>query len=134
MNDDFSAFLPLETVSEANAASHAHWRIRAHRAKSQRTIVSLMLRQKLGGRGKPSFVQFTRFAARSLDPDNLNSAHKAIQDELASILGFNDRDKAVLWRYDQQKPAKGAQHGTGVRISWKALERCPCCGQAILPS
>jgi hypothetical protein len=134
VNEDFAAFLQIETVSEANTASHNHWRERAERAKKQRLVTNLILGPKLRGKGKPTFIELTRFGARLLDKDNLFGAHKAIQDQLAQILGFDDRDEAVLWAYAQQTVIKGAARGTGVRISWRPLERCAHCGQQIMPS
>jgi len=53
----------------------------------------------------PCMVTFTRMApGRGLDPEeNLPGSCKAIKDEVAAILGADDRDPRVTWRYQQER-------------------------------
>jgi hypothetical protein len=53
----------------------------------------------------PCTVTFTRVApGRGLDPDeNLPGSCKAVKDELAAMLGVDDRDPRVTWRYQQER-------------------------------
>lgn len=111
----FRAVIPVRTVSEANA--HQHWRVRQRRAKLQRRQVWLHLFPLLRGRGKPVRVRLTRLSPRKLDSDNLAGAFKHVRDEIAGILGFDDRDDAVTWEYGQDRPA-GAP-GSMVEVFWE---------------
>ncbi len=48
----------------------------------------------------PCIVTLTRLGGQALDQeDNLNIAFKGCRDELAAILGVNDRDPRVRWQY-----------------------------------
>jgi hypothetical protein len=103
--------LPIKTVSEAN--QRAKW-AQIKRKKEQRAAVERALGVQ---RYFPAalVVTLTRIApsARGLDGDNLQSAFKAIRDEVADWLGIDDRDPRVSWAYAQEK---GAPKSYAVRI------------------
>ena len=62
----------------------------------------------LAPRAKPDMpltVRLTRFGpTNGLDEgDNLNSAFKAVRDQIAEWMGINDRDPRVTWAYAQRR-------------------------------
>lgn len=104
--------LPIDTVSEANRASHEHWRKRQDRARAQRLAAAnaVRLASKAGlGSVLPAVVTITRVASRSLDDDNLASSQKAIRDGIADALGIDDGSDRVLWRYKQERGPVGVR-------------------------
>jgi hypothetical protein len=126
--------LPIKTVSEAN--QREHWAKKARRVSDQRNLVALALRvpvaslgivlaprdrkrrRKLtmGGLGAaPALVEvtLTRIAPRELDDDNLRGALKATRDAVADVLGTDDRDPRIAWRYAQRQ---GGIREYGVQI------------------
>lgn len=116
--------LPVRTVSEANRASHEHWRMRHKRAKHQRRTAAWVTRVPAHGlldRGVCLTVNLTRIAPRALDDDNLASAMKAVRDGVADALGINDRDPRVAWTYGQEKRGVGEY---AVRIIIKEMDGC----------
>jgi len=106
--------LPIRTVSEANAREN--WRTRHSRRKRQRIDVELLLRGKLGAVKLPCVVTLTRVAPRALDKgDNCPGSLKAVRDEVAVILGVDDRDPRVEWRYSQRR-GKPREYAVEVEI------------------
>ena len=102
----------LRTVCELNA--HEHWRVRSKRAKTQRELVTLVLRRTVAPMmlvGAPLVVTLTRVApSQGLDDgDNLPSAHKHVRDAVAALLGIDDRDPRVSWRYAQRRGPWGIE-------------------------
>lgn len=109
--------VPLRVLSEANA--HTHWRLRQKRAKDQRGIVRAYIARHLWKKPKPIVVEMIRIAPRELDSDNCVGAFKHVRDEIAKIMGFNDRDKAVEWKCSQEKPKfKGQPHAIRIIVRW----------------
>ena len=51
----------------------------------------------------PLKVTITRVAPGTLDDDNLVRSAKAIRDQLAELLGVDDRDARVSWAIEQVK-------------------------------
>ena len=102
-----NVILEIPTVSEANRASHEHWRVRQKRAKAQREAFRLLWKKHGKPVTLPAIVTFTRFSVRELDSDNLPTAFKHIRDQLAAEIGIDDRDKRVEWRYQQEKGQAG---------------------------
>ncbi len=96
--------VPIHTPSASNLREH--WAIRARRIKIQRKATWLAC---IGAKGPievpdpPCVVELVRQSPRALDDDNLRGALKGIRDEVASILGVDDRDPRVEWRYGQSK-------------------------------
>jgi len=104
--------LPLRLVSEANVREH--WRPRAKRAATQRSIARMLVGQAIGGRNLPAIVTLTRIAPRELDGDNLQRACKAVRDGVADALGCDDRDPRINWQYAQERAGVNEY---GVRIT-----------------
>lgn len=109
--------IPLRTISEANRASHEHWRVRAKRAKEQRSLAVTLLKSAFGRGAKVAgraAVTMTRIAPVALDSDNLPMSFKHVRDGVADWLGINDRDPRIRWQYAQ---GRGAPWQYGVRIA-----------------
>jgi hypothetical protein len=104
---DLVITLPIRLISEAN--SHQHWRLRQKRAKAQRSIVALRLREPLGSEFRnlrgPVVVTITRVAPRALDLDNAWSSAKHAIDGVADAFGIDDRDPRITWRVEQRRGA-----------------------------
>lgn len=101
--------IPLKLPSAGNLWEH--WRARASRNKAQRAHVSLRLSGRSTARnaciacalqGEPLVCTLTRISPRKLDSDNLQSAFKAVRDQVAEELGINDGSDAVRWDYAQE--------------------------------
>lgn len=109
--------IQIKTVNELNA--HAHWRTRQKRAKMQRAAT----RMAIGWWHEfplPIRVTFTRIApGNGLDPgDGLPSAFKAIRDELADIIGVNDRSPLYEWVYAQRR-GEAKEYGVEIELEAK---------------
>jgi len=108
----------LKLVSEANKADHEHWRVRAKRAKDQRTMVAMVLRSLVGGPlPLPLDVEMIRTGPGHLDePGNLWGSVKHVQDGVADWMGVDDRDKRYTWRVAQTFGGKGV-YAVTIRIT-----------------
>ena len=94
--------LPIRTISENNAREH--WRSRHSRRKKQREDVTLLLKGKLDDVTFPCIVLLCRIAPRRLDTgDNDAGSQKSCRDAIAKLLGIDDRDERVTWKYDQKR-------------------------------
>lgn len=128
----FSAFIPLPIISEAN--TREHWRAKAERVAKQREKTAFYLRSELAGNPKPCSIELYRQSPRKLDDDNLANAFKHVRDEIAAILGFDDRDESVKWIYRQGRhlfPLESVS-GFGIKITWpEPVAHCPHCHQAL---
>jgi hypothetical protein len=96
--------LSMKLPSVANMREH--WTTKARRVKVQRSTVALaMLVEKRAlldlharlARGEDLRCVLTRLSPRKLDSDNLESAFKAIRDEVARQLGVDDGGDRVEW-------------------------------------
>lgn len=109
--------IPMRLPSVANLREH--WAKKAKRTASQRGVVRLVLAMRLLPHrqhlASAYVVTLTRVSARELDDDNLASAFKAVRDEVAHLLGLDDRDKRLAWLYGQEK-AKRGQHSVRIRV------------------
>jgi hypothetical protein len=76
--------LPLRLDSAANLRER--WQVRARRVASQRQFVAAYIRHQPVP-ALPVVVTLVRIAPRALDGDNLQSAFKAVRDEVAKWLG-----------------------------------------------
>lgn len=113
-----SCTLPIRTVSEANLRE-IHW-ARAKRARQQRGLVSLMmqaspeLKRLVAAHGAQ--ITLTRLrpkGRRKLDSDNCGISFKHVQDGIAAVLGIDDGDERLDWRYQQ---GVGADYAVKVEI------------------
>lgn len=118
----FSFRVPIRTISELNRRGKEHWSVRDRRVKGQRFAT----KAAWIAAGSPSFpipceVLLVRIAPRSLDKgDNLNSAMKAIRDEIADIIGIDDKHSDKLdFNYDQRKPDKPKTYAVDVSVRSK---------------
>lgn len=102
----------LRLASEANTASHEHWRARQKRAKEQRALVGLALNPHTPP-SLPVRVTITRIAPCALDDDNATGAAKAVRDAIARWLGVDDRSDQIAWQVLQ---ARGAVREYAVRL------------------
>ena len=95
--------IPIRTVSEANI--RVHWAVRAKRVKAQRLAVSMVLGSRRSLIDRPPYVvTLCRVApSKGLDTDNLCSSLKASRDAVAAILGIDDGDARITWRYAQRR-------------------------------
>lgn len=107
--------IPLRTGLGLN--SREHWATRAKRVKTERFAVFVAFpRDWLGeaaavfGPAKPGpwLVTLTRGSSGTLDDDNLRGSLKACRDEVARLMGLDDRDPRVVWRYEQVKLPRGS--------------------------
>jgi hypothetical protein len=64
---------------------------------------------------------------RDYDDDNLRGALKAVRDEVAAMLGVDDRDSRVRWEYRQRRSDDG-RHWVGLEVRPLAPGQCPTCG------
>lgn len=65
----------------------------------------------------PTVVRCVRLAAGELDDDNLPGAFKHVRDEIAELLGFNDKRKDVRWEYAQE-PAPRRTFRIRIEVTW----------------
>jgi hypothetical protein len=96
--------IPHRLPSAAN--ERLHWRVKAKRTRAQRELVAIYI----GGKRPPALpvvVTLIRIAPRALDGDNLQSAFKAMRDEVANWLGVPDNHPSIRWEYGQRRGGVG---------------------------
>jgi hypothetical protein len=120
--------VPIRIESEMNRREH--WAKRKKRFDAQRSgvwcarppgILRCAGRWHASGR-QPLAVTLTRIGPRKLDSDNLASGFKAVRDEIARIIGIDDGDSRITWRYDQRK-GKPREYSAIIRIEPLTTER-----------
>jgi hypothetical protein len=114
---------PMTLPSMSNA--RLHWAARAATVKAQRATTQLSLRANAVGtrleplgHGMRLVVTLTRFAARTLDDDNLRGAFKAVRDAVAAYFHLDDADKRIAFEYAQEKAGVSL-----VRVSFRMEAR-----------
>lgn len=118
--------VPIRTVSEANSREHHH--AKAKRAKAQRGAASTALYPVMAWCEETYRVDLVRIAPRKLDDDNLARSMKAVRDEVAARLGYDDAPGSpIAWRYDQRK-GKPREYAVEITITADP-EACPTCGR-----
>lgn len=91
--------LNCQVKSEAN--QRGHWAVKHRRFKAQAEILAIVWRASIhGSLLLPLRVTFTHLGRR-MDSDNLAGAFKACRDQAAKLLGVDDGDPRVEWRYEQ---------------------------------
>lgn len=128
--------LPVQTVSEANRASHESWRVRSNRARHQNeTVLRFMFahRAEWDHLRLPLTIVLVRYSSGTLDTDNLGASMKHAQDAVTDALGmalpkgegprllgcnrgakkprtvhYDDRH-GLAWHYAQRKCKKGEE-------------------------
>ena len=98
----------LRLVSEANRASHEHWRKRSSRAAAQHARMAVAL-AAVRRPALPLRVCVTSFGPGTKDDDNAAGCAKYVRDAIARWLRVDDADPRVLWRVVQQKGPVGVR-------------------------
>lgn len=119
MTKTITWILPIKTVSEINCSQH--WTKKHKRHKQQQFFVRCLFRKETNEIKLPCAIKLTRLSPKLLDPDNMPTSMKYVQDEIAeqltgkggfyvtksgkvrSIKGHADGDKRLSWSYDQEK-------------------------------
>lgn len=65
----------------------------------------------------PATITLTRVAPRRLDSDNLAGSFKAVQDEVAALMGIDDGDPRITWVYAQRSPSVPNEYAVEVEFS-----------------
>lgn len=108
----FAIDVPVRTKNESNQRGR-HWGAKAGRAKRARTAVTRLFPK---WKVEPLVrVTLTRFSTGTLDGDGLQSALKAVRDEVAACMNVDDRTRLVEWVYRQERGA------AAVRIEVEAM-------------
>lgn len=108
--------VPIRIVSESNRSAGQHWSVRHKRFVEQKQEIwwtwRATNRQPLP---VPVVVTLTRIAPRRFDDDNLTSGFKATRDQIAELLGVDDGDPRVTWRYAQER-GRPREYAVRIRI------------------
>lgn len=117
-------FLPVVTVTESNTCGH--WRVRARRARQQKSAMALALTQ-VDKPVIPCCVTITRVGRGVMDDDNLPTASKHLRDQIATWLGVDDRHRNIVrYAYEQERGSVA-----GVRISFAPMAVTPASLEAF---
>ena len=115
--------IPLRTARGQNAREH--WGQRARRVKAEHEAVIPMVRTEcnraginLSGR---LVVTLTRVSAGTLDDDNNQGALKGVRDAVAIVIGTDDNDPRIEWRYGQERCKRG-HYGVRVEIEGRTAK------------
>lgn len=105
---------PIRTESEMNASDEPTYATTA-RKRSQHAIVEAVLSDAAARTAKPWLwlplrITMVRVGPKRMDCDNATSATKFVRDAIASWLGVNDGDDAIVWVYRREiAPAFGVR-------------------------
>ncbi len=106
----FSVSVPTVVRSEAN--SREHWGKKLRRKHDQWDALSIAFRsspQALHLVNFPVVVTWTHIGRRMDAHENLGMAFKGLTDRLAQMLGIDDGDPRVTWRYEQRAGKPGVE-------------------------
>lgn len=125
--------LPIITISRANSRENRHRR--AERVKGERETTATAFSDRTIAREGRYHVHLVRVAPSALDPvDNLPMSMKAVRDEVASLLGFDDGPKApIRWTCAQERGGV-REYAVGVTITALGPDDapwCPTCTQKL---
>ncbi len=106
--------VPTAIVSEAN--TRQHWSKKERRKNEQRSAVGIAFFHTPFRTPCPLPVAVTlTHIGQKMDDDNLANGFKGIRDYIASVLlGVDDGDSRVTWKYDQ----RAGRPGVEVRIEF----------------
>ena len=98
----------LRLVSRSNAREH--WSVR--HARDKREAGALRAAWTSAGLAGwivplPCSVTLARLGGKEMDGDNLQGALKAVRDAAAKLIGVDDADDRVKWRYRQDARHRG---------------------------
>jgi hypothetical protein len=125
----------LKLVSEANANTSQHWRVRSERARKQRSFVAACwwIRAKsVKPSSLPLTITITRVAPGMIrDTDNLTSSAKHVRDQIAECIGVDDSTPLITWRVEQRK-GKPREYAAEIVIEPRTHD-CVCrdCGRVV---
>lgn len=85
---------------------HAHWSQAARVVSRQKAVVWTLL-APYALPALPVVVTLTRRGKKVLDSDNCQRALKAHRDAVAKMLGCDDADPRINWRYEQGLGVEG---------------------------
>ena len=112
---EFEAPVRIDSV---NRTRDRHWSIRKRKTDEQRRAVFYAFCASGYARTfrpRNRRVTLTRIAPRRIDDDNCIAGMKAVRDEVANILGVDDGDPSVEWRYAQER-GKPNHYAARIRI------------------
>jgi hypothetical protein len=130
--------IPLRTKTGLNGREHPM--VRAKRVEKEReatraawmALTTILQRMQHSPDHGALQVRLTRIGPRRIDGDNAVGALKAVRDELAAILGVDDGDRAIRWRYPNLDPETNAIGPYAVVVEIEHADGvCPACGRAI---
>ncbi len=115
--------IPVRVVSESN--QRCHWTKKRKRRSEQGNAVFLsmflspMARQMRDAakQGKTICITFTKLGGKRLDVSNLPTAFKAVEDEVARLLGIDDGHEHWHPVFEQEPGGK-----VGIRIRIESIE------------
>lgn len=110
--------IPIRIESEMNRRDHWGVRRKRRQAHEEATYYTLLGfgRVLQGIAQQPRLaVTLTRLAPTRLDSDNLASGFKFCRDAIANLLGIDDGDDRIDWRYRQERA-----HGYSARVRIEA--------------
>jgi len=100
-------FIPVFTLSEANASEH--WTKKKKRKDLQKKWIWIFFKKEKPIISLPCHIKLIRTSKRFLDSDNLPTSMKYIRDAIADQIfpglspGQADNDSRISWEYDQIK-------------------------------
>lgn len=102
--------LPLYLRGSQNAREH--WAVRSRRTKTERALTATLTAQATRqGCPLPCVITLTRYGSgKRMDTDNLAASFKGVRDGIADVLGIDDGDERITWKYRQAKCKRGDEH------------------------
>lgn len=79
-----------------------HWAVRKRKTDTIRRVVRWAWLGQPAKPWLPCTVTLVRIGPRTMDDDNNAGALKAVRDEVAKLLGVDDGDPRITWRYAQE--------------------------------
>lgn len=119
----FAFTVPVRTVNPLN--NREHWRTRQRRVRRERDAVALCwptYRVSL-----PCAVHLVRVAPKrnQLDDDAVGPALKGVRDEVARLIGVDDRDARVTWTVAAEVGAWAVRVEIGFQLGGEVLPPLP---------
>lgn len=79
-----------------------HWAVRRRKTNAIRRVIRWAWLGQPVRPSVPCVVTLVRIGPRTMDDDNNQGALKSVRDEMAAMLGVDDGDERVTWRYSQE--------------------------------
>lgn len=95
--------VPVRIDSSLSLNGRLHWAVRKRKTDAVKRAVMLTARTTRAATPRlPAVVTLARISPRRMDDDNSVSALKGVRDTVALLLGIDDGDPRVSWRYAQE--------------------------------